>query len=73
MLILGGAALMYGGFVGAAVYLIAQDKLAGISPTYWFFWLGAILVITVLFVPGGLLGGLARLQKWIAHKRGGSG
>ena len=73
MLILGGAARMYGGFVGAAVYLIAQDKLAGISPTYWFFWLGAILVITVLFVPGGLLGGLARLQKWIAHKRGGSG
>ena len=73
MLILGGAGLMYGGFVGAAVYLIAQDKLAGISPTYWFFWLGAILVITVLFVPGGLLGGLTRLQKWIAHKRGGGG
>ena len=62
---------MYGGFVGAAVYLIAQDKLAGISPTYWFFWLGAILVVTVLFVPGGLLGGLTRLRNWIVYKRGG--
>lgn len=71
MLILGGVGLMYGGFVGAAVYLIAQDKLAGISPTYWLFWLGAILVVIVLFVPGGLLGGLTRLRNWIVYKRGG--
>jgi branched-chain amino acid transport system permease protein len=63
MLVMGGAGMLYGGLVGAAVFLLAQDRLAGINPQYWLFWLGAILVLVVLFVPGGLLGGLKRLQR----------
>lgn len=70
MLILGGTGMLYGGFVGAAVFLVAQDQLAGINPQYWLFWLGAILVLTVLFVPGGLLGGLKRLRQLAQQRTG---
>ncbi|HWA12251.1 MAG TPA: branched-chain amino acid ABC transporter permease [Burkholderiales bacterium] len=59
MLVLGGAGMLYGGLVGAAVFLAAQDWLAGINPAYWQFWLGLLLVLVVLFARGGLLGALA--------------
>jgi len=58
MLILGGAGRLYGGLIGAAVFLILRDRFADISPQYWFFWLGLILVIVVLFARNGLLGAL---------------
>lgn len=69
MLILGGMGMLYGSFAGAALFMVAQDQLAGINPQYWLFWMGAILVLIVLFVPGGLLGGLKRLRRLV--RRGG--
>lgn len=68
MLILGGAGILYGSFVGAAVFLVVQDRLADINPQYWLFWLGALLVIIVLFVPEGILGGLQRINAWVRRK-----
>jgi branched-chain amino acid transport system permease protein len=62
MLVFGGAGRLYGGLVGAAVFIVAQDALAGISPDYWQFWLGAVLVVLVLIARGGLLGALAALH-----------
>jgi branched-chain amino acid transport system permease protein len=62
ILVLGGTGRLYGGLVGAAVYMIAQDVLAGINPVYWQFWIGALLVLTVLFARGGILGGLAAIR-----------
>jgi branched-chain amino acid transport system permease protein len=62
ILVLGGTGRLYGGLVGAAVYMIAQDVLAGINPVYWQFWIGALLVVIVLFAKGGILGGLALLR-----------
>ncbi len=35
ILVLGGTGRLYGGLVGAAVFLVAQDWLAGIDPVYW--------------------------------------
>ena len=61
MLVLGGTGRLYGALVGAAVFMIAQDYLAGINPVYWQFWLGLLLVVLVLFARGGILGGLERL------------
>jgi branched-chain amino acid transport system permease protein len=56
---------LYGGLVGAAVFLVLQDVLAGESPVYWQFWLGLLLVFLVLLARGGLLGGVDRLrQRW---------
>lgn len=60
MLILGGAGRLYGAFLGAPVYMILQDQLARLSPEYWLFGIGALLVATILYAPEGLLGLLER-------------
>jgi branched-chain amino acid transport system permease protein len=56
MLILGGVGRLYGAFVGPLIFLIAQDYLAKQFPEYWYFGIGLLLVIVVLFARGGLLG-----------------
>ena len=56
MLILGGVGRLYGAFVGPVVYLIAQDYLAKQYPEYWYFGIGVLLVVVVLFARGGILG-----------------
>lgn len=63
MLVLGGAGYLYGGLVGAAIFMILQDRLANLSAVYWQFWLGLLLVCLVLFARGGVLGALSRLRK----------
>ena len=62
MLVLGGAGLLYGAIVGAAVFMLAQDWLSGLNPVYWQFWIGLLLVCIVLFGHGGILGALAALR-----------
>jgi branched-chain amino acid transport system permease protein len=70
ILILGGAGRLYGGLVGAALFLVARDRFSGLNPQYWYFWMGALLVLAVLAVPGGVLGGLARLGRLLPERRG---
>jgi len=65
MLVLGGAGRLYGGLVGAAIFLIARDQFSGIAPQYWYFWIGILLVAVVMFLPNGILGGLSKiLARW---------
>ena len=73
MLVLGGTGYLYGGLLGAAVFMLLQDYLANLNPVYWQFWLGLLLVLIVLFARGGLMGGLIALQHRLrrgAHERG---
>lgn len=56
MLVLGGVGRIYGAFAGPLVYMIAQDQLAKQFPEYWYFGIGLLLVVVVLFARGGLLG-----------------
>jgi len=63
ILILGGAGRLYGGIVGAIIYMVARDQLAGMNPQYWYFWIGLLLVAVVMFLPNGILGGLSALGK----------
>jgi branched-chain amino acid transport system permease protein len=67
MLAFGGTGRLYGALLGAAVFILAQDLLSGISPEYWQFWLGAVLVLLVLLAPGGLMGALDRLHRWMGR------
>ena len=39
--------------------MVARDRLSGMNPQYWYFWIGLLLVGVVLFLPNGVLGGLA--------------
>ena len=68
ILAFGGTGRLYGALVGAAVFVIAQDALAGVSPAYWQFWLGAVLVALVLLAPGGLLPGLERVHRRLGKR-----
>jgi branched-chain amino acid transport system permease protein len=68
MLVLGGTGRLYGGLVGAALFMIAQDWLSGINPVYWQFWIGLLLVLFVLFARGGMLGGLESLRDRLRRK-----
>ncbi|MBB5392319.1 branched-chain amino acid transport system permease protein [Herbaspirillum sp. SJZ102] len=62
ILVLGGTGRLYGGLVGAVVYMLAQDYLSGLNPAYWQFWIGLLLIVIVLFARGGLLGAMAVLR-----------
>ena len=61
MLILGGTGRLYGGILGAIIFMVARDQLADMNPQYWYFWIGLLLMVVVLLMPKGILGGLARL------------
>jgi branched-chain amino acid transport system permease protein len=63
ILILGGAGRLYGGIVGAIIYMVARDQFSGINPQYWYFWIGLLLVAVVMFLPNGILGGISALYK----------
>ena len=60
ILILGGAGRLYGGIVGAIIYMVARDQFSGINPQYWYFWIGLLLVLVVMFLPNGILGGFPK-------------
>ncbi|MBB3219284.1 branched-chain amino acid transport system permease protein [Massilia umbonata] len=69
MLVLGGTGRLYGALIGAAVFMIAQDKIAGINPTYWQFWIGLLLVCIVMFAKGGIVGGFANLLERLRERK----
>jgi branched-chain amino acid transport system permease protein len=48
VLVIGGAGYLYGGLIGAVVFKVLQDILADLTPQYWQFWIGLILVVLVL-------------------------
>jgi branched-chain amino acid transport system permease protein len=48
MLIIGGTGYLYGGIIGALIFKLMQDWLASMTPQYWQFWIGLVLVVIVL-------------------------
>lgn len=48
MLVIGGVGWLYGGVAGAIVFKLLQNWLSAVTPQYWMFWIGLILVTLVL-------------------------
>ena len=48
VLIIGGTGYLYGGLIGAVIFKLMQDWIANLTPQYWQFWIGLILVAIVL-------------------------
>jgi branched-chain amino acid transport system permease protein len=61
ILIIGGTGRLYGAFVGAFVFLFLRDWLAELSPVYWYFWIGLLLVVMVAFFRKGIVPSLETL------------
>jgi branched-chain amino acid transport system permease protein len=58
ILIIGGTGYLYGGLIGAILFKLMQDFLANLTPQYWQFWIGLVLVMIVLI-------GRDRIGGWI--------
>ncbi|MFW2542390.1 branched-chain amino acid ABC transporter permease [Primorskyibacter sp. 2E107] len=56
--ILGGTARLFGPVVGAALFVLLEHWLGGLSD-YWHVFLGLLLLIIVLFAKGGIIGLIA--------------
>lgn len=59
VLLIGGSGYLYGGVIGAVIFKVLQDYLSSLTPQYWQFWIGLILVIIVLI-------GRERMNRWAA-------
>jgi branched-chain amino acid transport system permease protein len=57
VLVIGGAGYLYGGLIGAVIFSILRDWLSIITPQYWMFWIGLILIVIVLV-------GRERITRW---------
>jgi branched-chain amino acid transport system permease protein len=62
VLIIGGTGYLYGGLIGAIIFRLMQDWLSNITPQYWQFWIGLVLVLIVLI-------GRDRMTRWTSHLR----
>lgn len=62
VLIIGGAGYLYGGLIGAIIFKVMQDYLSALTPQYWPFWIGLVLVVMVLV-------GRDRITSWTAPIR----
>jgi branched-chain amino acid transport system permease protein len=62
VLIIGGTGYLYGGLIGAVIFKLMQDWIANLTPQYWQFWIGLLLVVIVLIGRDriGLWTGMAR-------------
>lgn len=63
ILVLGGTGRLYGGLIGAIVYMLVHDWFADLNPQYWMFWLGIFLIVVVIVGRGGIMGALSRLVR----------
>jgi len=62
MLVIGGVGWLYGGGIGAIVFKLIQDQLSSLTPQYWMFWIGLLLVVLVLVGRDRLLSPFKGLQ-----------
>jgi branched-chain amino acid transport system permease protein len=56
MLILGGVGRLYGGLIGAPVYMLVRSIASEWNPFHWLFVVGGLLIFVVMFARGGILG-----------------
>jgi branched-chain amino acid transport system permease protein len=64
----GGLGQLYGPILGAAVFAYLQEVLITKFPYYYMLLIGVILLVTILYLPNGLVG---LVQKWRKRVLGG--
>jgi branched-chain amino acid transport system permease protein len=69
MLVLGGIGRLYGGLIGAPVYMFVQHFAQQWNPYYWMFLIGGLLILIVRFSRGGLLGLVDDLARRFGRRR----
>ena len=70
VLIIGGTGYLYGGLIGAVIYKFTQDWIANLTPQYWQFWIGLMLVLIVLIGRERMAGWNAAARAWLMRLGG---
>jgi branched-chain amino acid transport system permease protein len=65
MVVLGGPGTLIGAAIGAAVVVFLREYLSTLVP-WWQYVLGGVYVLTILYLPGGLMGIPERIRRWRA-------
>src|SRR5215475_2276431 len=68
MAVLGGAGTLVGGVIGAIIVFGLREYLSTLVP-WWQYVLGAVYVLTILYLPTGLMGIPERIRHWRASPR----
>ncbi len=63
MAIFGGMGQLYGPILGAAVFAYLEEVLITKFPYYYMLLFGVILLVTILYLPDGLVGLVQRLRR----------
>ncbi|HKW94881.1 MAG TPA: branched-chain amino acid ABC transporter permease [Methylomirabilota bacterium] len=61
MVIMGGIGTLVGPLLGAMVFLLVQEVLSSYTE-HWMIFTGAVFVLMVIFLPGGLVGAVRRFR-----------
>jgi branched-chain amino acid transport system permease protein len=67
MVVLGGAGTLIGGAIGSAVVFGLREYLSTLVP-WWQYVLGGVYVLTILYLPMGLMGIPERIRQWRASQ-----
>ena len=69
VLVIGGTGYLYGGILGAMLFKVAQDVLSALTPQYWQFWIGLMLVVLVLVGRERLAQGVSAFRRLLPGAR----
>lgn len=69
MAIFGGLGSLFGPVLGAAIFSYLEEFLITRFPYHYMLIFGVILVVSILYMPGGLIGLAQKLRKWYAGRR----
>ena len=67
VIVIGGQRSLIGAVLGSAFYYVVRDQLSNVLSSHWQLALGAVFVLVVYFLPGGLVGGARRLRTRLAR------
>jgi branched-chain amino acid transport system permease protein len=67
MVVLGGAGTLVGAAIGTAIVFGLREYLSTLVP-WWQYVLGGVYVLTILYLPMGLMGLLSRVRQRISSK-----
>jgi branched-chain amino acid transport system permease protein len=65
MVITGGIGTLVGPVIGAMIFILVQEILSSYTP-HWMIFTGAIFVLIVIFLPGGVVG---TARRWLEAPR----
>ena len=66
---MGGRGTLYGAIIGAVLVNYAKTWFTGVLPDAWLFMLGALFVVTTLYLPQGIAGWYAQIKQRQAEKK----